>query len=117
MTLGRAWGACVRHVPAAAAAGLVAAMLIQAAAAEGRVHRIEMKGVAFAPAQLMVRTGDIVEWVNGDIVAHTATSKDGGFDIRVLSGQRGSAVMTRPGAFTYSCRYHPNMKGQVVVEP
>lgn len=117
MILGRPWGACVRHVPAAAAAGLAAAMLIQAAVAEGRVHQIEMKGVAFAPAQVTVRTGDIVEWANGDIVAHTATSKDGGFDINVLSDRRGSAVMTRPGTFSYTCRYHPNMKGQVVVEP
>lgn len=107
----------MRHVPAAATAGLAAAMLIQAAAAEGRVHQIEMKGMAFAPAQVTVRTGDIVEWANGDIVAHTATSNDGGFDINVLSGQRGSAVMTQPGTFSYICRYHPNMKGQVVVEP
>ncbi len=117
MILGRPWGACMRHVPAAAAAGLAAAMLIQAAAAEGRVHHVEMKGVAFAPAQVTVRAGDTVEWANGDIVAHTATSKEGGFDVAVLPGRKGSAVMMRPGTFSYTCRYHPTMKGQVVVEP
>lgn len=107
----------MRRVPAAAAVGLAAAMLAQPAPAEGRVHQIEMKGVAFAPAQLTVRTGDSVEWANGDIVAHTATSKEGGFDVSVLPGRNGSTVMTRPGMFSYICRYHPNMKGQVVVEP
>ena len=107
----------MRHVPAAAAVGLAVAMLAQPAPAEGRVHQIEMKGVAFAPAQVTVRTGDSVEWANGDIVAHTATSKEGGFDVNVLPGRTVGAVMTRPGTFNYTCRYHPNMKGEVVVEP
>ena len=107
----------MRHVLAAAAVGLAAAMLAQPAPAEGRVHQIEIKGVAFAPAQIAIRTGDSVEWANGDIVTHTATSKEGGFDVSVLPGRNGSAVMTRPGTFSYICRYHPNMKGQIVVEP
>ena len=110
-------GTCKRHVLAAAAVGLAAAMPAQPALAEGRVHQIEIKGVAFAPAQVTVRTGDTVEWANGDVVAHTATSKEGGFDVNVLPNRKGSAAMTRPGTFSYTCRYHPNMKGQVVVEP
>ena len=61
--------------------------------------------------------GNGVEWANGDIVAHTATSKEGGFDVSVLPGRTGSTVMTQPGTFSYICRYHPNMKGQVVVRP
>lgn len=107
----------MRHVLAAAAVGWAAATLTQPASAEGRAHQIEMKEVAFAPAQVTVRTGDAVEWANGGIVAHTATSNEGGFDVNVLPGRKGSAVMTRPGMFSYTCRYHPNMKGQVVVEP
>ena len=108
---------CLRHVLAAAAVGLAVATLTQPASAEGQGHRIEMKDVAFAPAQIAVRNGDAVEWANGDIVAHTATSKEGGFDVNVLPGRKSIAVMTRPGTFSYTCRYHPNMKGQVVVKP
>jgi plastocyanin len=99
------------------AAGLAAAMLAQPVSAEGQVHRIEMKGVAFGPAQVTVRAGDTVEWDNSDIFAHTATSKEGGFDVNVLPGRKGSAAMTRPGTLNYTCRYHPNMKGQIIVEP
>ena len=101
----------------AAAVGLAAATLTQPASAEGQAHRIEMKDVAFAPAQIAVRRGDTVEWANGDIVAHTATSKEGGFDINVLPDRKSIAVMRQPGTFSYTCRYHPNMEGQVVVKP
>lgn len=117
MILDRPWATGLRHVLAVAAVGLATAALTQPAAAEGRVHQIEMKGAAFAPAQVTVRAGDAVEWANGDIVAHTATSKEGGFDVNVLPARKGSAVMTRPGTFSYTCRYHPNMKGQIFVEP
>ncbi len=110
-------GTCMRHVLAAAAVGLAAAMLTQPVSAESQAHRIEIKGVAFAPTQVTVRTGDSVEWANADIVAHTATSKEGGFDVSVLPGRNGSAAMTRPGTFSYICRYHPNMEGQLIVEP
>jgi plastocyanin len=76
-----------------------------------------MKDVAFTPANITVHVGDRVAWTNGDIVAHTATSQQGGFDVNVPPGKRGSAVMGRPGSFDYICRYHPNMKGQIVVQP
>lgn len=106
-----------RRVPAAAAVALAAAALAQYAWAEGRAHRIEMKDVAFAPAQVSARAGDSVAWDNADIVAHTATSEAGGFDVDVPPGGKGSTVMTRPGTFSYTCRYHPNMTGRIVVEP
>ena len=103
---------------------MAATALIAAAAAappsvpaEGRAHRVEMRDVAFAPARVTVRAGDSVAWRNGDIVAHTATSDEGGFDVDVPPDGEGSAVMARPGTFGYTCRYHPNMTGRIVVEP
>ena len=100
----------------AAAATLMAAMPAPFVLAEGRAHRVEMRDVAFAPARITVRAGDSVAWRNGDIVAHTATSEEGGFDVDVPPGGEGSAVMARPGSFAYTCRYHPNMTGQIAVE-
>jgi plastocyanin len=101
----------------AAAIVAAAAAPSQPAGAEGQRQRIDMKGVAFVPAQVTVHVGDTLEWVNGDIVAHTATSREGGFDVNVLTGRTGSAVAKKPGTFDYICRYHPNMKGRIVVEP
>lgn len=76
-----------------------------------------MKDVAFTPAQIAVHVGDTVAWNNADIVAHTATSEEGGFDADVPPGGKRSVVMTRPGKFGYLCRYHPNMEGRIVVRP
>ena len=101
----------------AAAAALMTAAPAPFVLAEGRAHRVEMRDVAFAPARVTVRAGDSVAWRNGDIVAHTATSEEGGFDVDVPPGGDGSAVMARPGTFGYTCRYHPTMTGRIVVEP
>ena len=105
-----------RHTLAAAVALTVAALAEHVWAA-GRTHQVAMKDVAFAPAQTTVHVGDTVVWDNADIVAHTATSEEGGFDVSVPPGSEGRAVLTRPGRFGYICRYHPNMKGQIVAEP
>ena len=95
----------------------VAAALTQTVAAEEQTHRIDMKSVDFVPAQVTVRVGDTLEWDNSDIVAHTATSKEAGFDVNVVPKRKGSAVVKTAGTFNYICRYHPNMKGQIVVQP
>ena len=117
MTPGRRARTCTRRVPAAAAVALTAAALAQYAWAEGQAHRVEMKDVAFAPAQVSVRAGSTVAWDNADIVAHTATSEGGGFDVNLPPGGKGSTVLARPGAFSFACRCHPNMTGRIVVEP
>lgn len=105
----------MRKVLAAAAIAAIAAALTQPVSAGGRTRRIDIKDVAFAPAQVTVHPGDTLEWDNDDIVAHTATSEAAGFDVEVLPGGKGSTVVTRRGTFTYICRYHPNMAGQIVV--
>ena len=105
-----------RVVLAIAAVGLTAAMLTRPASTRSQMHRIEMNNVAFAPVEITVRNGDTVEWDNRDPVAHTATSKQGAFDVNVPPRQKRDKVMTQPGTFTYVCRYHPNMKGRIVVE-
>ena len=92
-------------------------MLVGPAAAEGRTHTVAMKAVAFAPAQVTAKVGDTLEWDNADIAAHTATSKEAGFDVNVLPRRKGSTVLKKAGTFDYVCRYHPNMTGRIVVEP
>ena len=115
MTSGSSRG--ILTVLTTAAVMSTAAVVSQPAIAEGQTHRIEMKSVTFAPARTEVRVGDTLEWENNDFVAHTATSQEGGFDVNVLPGKKGSAVAKRPGTFSYICRYHPNMTGQIVVAP
>ena len=79
--------------------------------------RVVMKAAAFEPQQVTVHVGEAVEWVNEDIVAHTATARDKSWEANVLPGRNGRVTMKSTGSFKYFCRYHPNMTGEVVVEP
>jgi len=76
--------------------------------------KVIMKGVRFQPTELTVRPGEVVEFENDDIFAHTVKADDGSFDSGLI--QPGSAwKMTMPKAtVTYHCVPHPNMKGKLV---
>ncbi len=100
----------------ASAFGLLAPLVAPALSA-GAVHQVTMESVTYAPKQLKVRVGDTVEWTNRDIVAHTATAKDRSWDVNVAVGKAGRVVMNTPGSVAYFCRYHPNMTGEIIVEP
>jgi len=85
--------------------------------AAGESHRIVIKAASYDPAQVRAHVGDEIVWDNQDIVAHTATSADKAWDVTMTPGRSGRIVARSPGTFGYICRYHPNMKGELVVEP
>jgi plastocyanin len=87
------------------------------AAQAAETHRVAMKAVDYAPKQITVRVGDTVEWTNDDIVAHTATAQDRSWEVNVLPRKSGQMVMKTVGSVSYFCRYHPNMKGEIIVTP
>src|SRR5215831_392639 len=83
----------------------------------GRVHRVEIKGMAYAPAELVVARGDRVVWTNRDIVPHTVTAEHRQFDSGFLSpSAEWSLVVRDPGRIAYACTFHPTMKGVLVVK-
>ena len=86
-------------------------------AAAGETHRVEMRDTLFSPADITVHVGDVVEWTNRGIVRHTATASDKAWEADVMPGRNRAVTLTRPGKFNYYCRFHPNMKGQITVEP
>ena len=82
-----------------------------AAAAEPKVHRLVMDKMRFAPMPQGIRAGDVILWINRDIVPHTATARDRSFDVDLPAGQSRRMKVTRAGSFAFYCRYHPGMKG------
>ena len=104
-----------RSVTAAAVLLAVAAAGAGAAAAE--TIRVEVNGLAFVPAEIAAHVGDTVEWVNKDFLLHTATARDGKWDVRLPADASGRIVVKAPGRIEYYCRYHPNMKGVITVAP
>jgi len=78
-----------------------------------KVLRVRIEGVAFMPAAVTASPGDIVEWVNGDFVDHTATTRADGFDINVPAGATRRLTIPNGGVFDYYCVFHPGMTGTV----
>lgn len=87
------------------------------APAQAEIIQVTIDKLVFAPAEVNAKVGDTVEWVNKDALAHTATATNG--DWNVVTGPKQSArvVLKKAGAVDYFCKYHPNMKGRVVVAP
>ncbi|NNE22432.1 MAG: cupredoxin family copper-binding protein [Rhizobiales bacterium] len=104
-------------------AGLVAASAATGlsvgagAPAEPRKHVVEISGFKFKPASLNVQVGDTVHWINRDIAPHTATADDESWDTgQIDKDQQRSIVVDRDTPQAYFCRFHPAMKGRLVVD-
>ena len=101
----------------------VAALAILALAGCGRpapAHRtytITIADMAFGPAPAGARVGDTIQWVNADIFQHSATAKDGGFDVDLAPKATARTLLDHAGTIEFSCRYHPGMTGRIAVTP
>src|SRR5688500_9002283 len=71
-----------------------------------------MDKLIFSPVETQAKVGDTIEWVNRDILAHTATATAGD-DWNVIIGPNKTEklVVQKAGTVDYYCKYHPNMKG------
>ena len=101
-------------IVSAIVAGLVSGASISALAA---TVQISMDNLEIAPKELAAKVGDTIEWVNNDAFAHTATAKNGDWDVMLPPKKSGSLVLKKAGTFDYYCRFHPNMKAMLTVTP
>jgi plastocyanin len=103
-----------------AAAALAAAVGLCAGAAQAAKPRtavIVIDQLAFGPSPAGLRVGDRVRWTNRDIFRHSATADDHSFDVDLQPRSQGETVLRHAGVIAYSCRFHPGMKGRLVVKP
>lgn len=82
----------------------------------GKVQ-ISMENLAISPAKATAKVGDTIEWINKDVFVHTATARNGDFDVTLPPKKTVTLVLTKTGAIDYYCRYHPNMKATLTVTP
>ncbi|MDQ3696123.1 MAG: cupredoxin domain-containing protein [Chloroflexota bacterium] len=100
-------------VPARAAASPVAATPTAGGTGEIAVEIIDL---AFEPPALAVPVGATVVWTNAGQVPHTVTADD--FSSEVLEpSQEFRHTFAAAGTFDYLCAIHPQMTGQVRVDP
>ena len=79
--------------------------------------QIVMENLVFSPAEISVKAGDTIEWINKDVFAHTATARNGDFDVTMPPKKTVTSVVKKPGTVEYYCRFHPNMKAVLNVAP
>ena len=77
---------------------------------------IYITDMVISPAEVSVKVGDTIEWVNKDVLAHTATAKNGDFDVMMPPKQTAIYVLKKAGAVDYYCRFHPNMKATLKID-
>lgn len=87
------------------------------APARGATVQITMENLVIAPAVASAKVGDTIEWINKDVLLHTATARNGDFDVTLPAKKTVSFVVKKAGSIDYYCRYHPNMKATLEVTP
>jgi plastocyanin len=85
--------------------------------ADAATVQITMENLVISPAEASAKVGDTVEWINKDIFVHTATARNGDWDVTMPSKKTVTSVLNKAGTVEYYCRFHPNMKATLVVAP
>lgn len=102
------------HLASIALAVVLLSIVVPARAA---TIQITMENLVVSPAETSAKVGDTIEWINNDVFAHTATAKNGDFDVMLPPKKSATSVLKKAGTVDYYCRYHPNMKATLKVEP
>ena len=96
---------------------VVALVLGASVSARAANIQISMENLEIAPAEVSAKVGDTIEWVNKDVLAHTATARNGEWDVMLQPKKSGTLVLKKAGTVEYYCRFHPNMKAKLTVAP
>ena len=85
------------------------------AMAAPRTYTIVINAMKFGPMPAGVRPGDRIVWINKDMFRHTATARDGSFNVDLMPGAKGTSVLRKAGVIPVFCRYHPGMRTMLKV--
>ena len=93
---------------------LVSGMSVSARA---QTIQISMENLVISPAAATAKVGDTIEWINKDIFLHTATARNGDWDVTMPPKKTVTLVLKKAGTIDYYCRFHPNMKATLTITP
>jgi plastocyanin len=85
--------------------------------AQAETIQITIQNLVNTPAEVSAKVGDTIEWINKDILAHTATARNGDWDVMIGPNKMAQVVLKKAGAVDYYCKFHPNMTGRLTVAP
>lgn len=85
--------------------------------ANAKTYTVEIKGFAFSVAELKVKVGDEITWINMDGATHTATATDKSWSTGNLSKGQSKTIKVTKGMFLeYFCNIHRGMKAKLVLK-
>ena len=96
---------------------MAALMLALSVPAHAATIRITMDNLVISPADASAKVGDTIEWINKDVFAHTATARTGDWEVSLPPKQSATLVLKKAGTVAYFCRFHPNMRATLTVQP
>jgi plastocyanin len=90
-------------------------LVVTTGVARADTIQVNMEKLGFVPVKISAHVGDTIEWVNSDFVAHTATARDGSWDVLIPVNAKKTVVLKTEGTIEYYCKFHPNMTGRILV--
>ena len=82
-----------------------------------REHIVEIKNLAYTPSVITVLPGDSITWINHDFIPHTVTADDESWDSRLIEAKGKWRMVVKDNTYEkYFCRYHPNMKAEIIIK-
>ena len=91
----------------------LAALLLTApaSAAAPRTFTVVIDKMKFGPVPASLKPGDSIVWINHDIFRHTATARNGRFNVDLPPKARAKTLIRSPGQIAFFCKYHSGMTG------
>lgn len=80
-----------------------------------KVYSVVIDKMKFGAVPAGARVGDTILWVNKDMFRHTATARDGSFNVDLPPGKSGRTLLKRAGPIAFYCIFHPGMTGALTV--
>ncbi len=63
--------------------------------------QVTISNLAFSPAEVNAKVGDSIEWVNKDPFVHTATARNGDWNVTIAPKQTEQVTLKKPGPIYY----------------
>ena len=101
----------------AIAAATLTALAVTAPAAFAADYIVVIDKMQFGPVPAELHPGDTITWQNDDIFRHSATARDESFDVDLPAKSSVKMVVGDVGSVEFFCKFHPGMKGILVIAP
>lgn len=119
LTLAACGGGSATSAPSTAASAPAEPSAAEAACAPSTAAgtvAVSIKDLAFSPAAITAKVGDVIAFTNDDTPNHTATLDEGDCGTESLAtGASEGLTFTAAGTYPFHCAIHSSMTGTITV--